>query len=118
MGQINKYGAFKGRDALKMPQNRSTHYDAVTDRQIKVPIGNVDEFLENLKGEKVYARYDRKLADILGRLGYSLSVEQYNWIDDELKKDNSRMNLLVVLGRMGCHLSIEEADRILDAIAQ
>ena len=49
MGQINKYAVLSGRDALKMPENESTHADMRIERQIKVPLReNVEQFLEDI----------------------------------------------------------------------
>lgn len=50
--QINPYNMTKGQDAFIMPVNESMHYDGRIDRQIKVPIDDVDVFLLKLKGAK------------------------------------------------------------------
>lgn len=50
--QIDYYEAYKGADALQMVENESMHYDARIDRQIRIPIPNVHEYLDNLKGKE------------------------------------------------------------------
>lgn len=49
--QIDPYEPLKGMDVLEIDEKDSTHYDAFTDRQIRVPIGDVDEYLRKLKGD-------------------------------------------------------------------
>lgn len=48
--QINPYEAYKGADALVMDDNNGMHYDQKLDRQIKIPIPDVEEYLRELKG--------------------------------------------------------------------
>lgn len=47
--QINPYGVRMGEDVLQIEENESTHYSIKTDRQIQVPIGDVNEFLRRLE---------------------------------------------------------------------
>ncbi len=49
--QVNPYGAYKGADALVIDDNNSMHYDAKIDRQIRIPIPDVREYLRKLKGD-------------------------------------------------------------------
>lgn len=49
--QINPYKAYRGADALVIDDNNSMHYDAKIDRQIKIPIPDVREYLRKLKGD-------------------------------------------------------------------
>lgn len=49
--QINPYGTLKGIDALIITEDDyGVHFDSRVDKQIEVPILDVDEYLENLKG--------------------------------------------------------------------
>lgn len=48
---INPYKAYKGADALVIDDNNSMHYDAKIDRQIRIPIPDVREYLRKLKGD-------------------------------------------------------------------
>ncbi len=47
--QIDPFGICIGRDSLQIERNRSTHYSAKTDRQIKIPLPGFDEFYQKLK---------------------------------------------------------------------
>lgn len=49
--QINPYEAYKGTDVLAIDENNSMHYDAKIDRQIRIPIPDVGEYLRKLKGD-------------------------------------------------------------------
>lgn len=49
--QIDSYETIRGADTLVIDEKDGTHYDVVTDRQITVPIGDVDEYLHKLKGD-------------------------------------------------------------------
>lgn len=49
--QIDPYVAYKGTDALVIDDNNSMHYDAKIDRQIRIPIPDVREYLRKLKGD-------------------------------------------------------------------
>lgn len=48
--QINPYETNKGMDALQIKDNESMHFDGRIDRQIRIPIMDVDEYLRKLKG--------------------------------------------------------------------
>ncbi len=48
--QINPYEINKGMDALQIKDNESMHFDGRIDRQIRIPIMDVDEYLRKLKG--------------------------------------------------------------------
>lgn len=48
--QIDPYKTYKGRDVLQIEANRSTHYSVKTDKQMRVPIADVNEFLRKMKG--------------------------------------------------------------------
>lgn len=50
--QIEPFGIYSGRDTLHIERNRSTHYSAKTDRQIKVPLPGFDEFYRKLNSGK------------------------------------------------------------------
>lgn len=53
--QIELFGVYSGRSTLNIEENRSTHYSAKTDRQIKIPLPGFDEYYRNLnriKGTK------------------------------------------------------------------
>ncbi len=43
--QINPYETNKGMDALQIKDNESMHFDGRIDRQIRIPIMDVDEYL-------------------------------------------------------------------------
>lgn len=49
--QIRPYQAHKGADWLHIDRQKSTHYDAATDRQIRVPIGDINELRRRLRGQ-------------------------------------------------------------------
>lgn len=48
--QIDPYETNKGADALMIKENESMHFDGRIDRQIRIPIPSVDEYLRKLKG--------------------------------------------------------------------
>lgn len=48
--QIRPYQAHKGADLLHIDKKESTHYNATTDRQIRVPIGDIKELRRRLRG--------------------------------------------------------------------
>ena len=50
--QIDLFGTCSGRDSLQIERNRSTHYSAKTDRQIKIPLPGFDEFYRKLNSRK------------------------------------------------------------------
>lgn len=49
--QIRPYQAHKGADLLYIEKKESTHYNAATDRQIRVPIGDIGELRRRLRGQ-------------------------------------------------------------------
>lgn len=49
--QIRPYQAHKGADLLRIEKQESTHYNAATDRQIRVPIGDIRELRRRLRGQ-------------------------------------------------------------------
>lgn len=46
--QIDPSGIYRGKDTLHIEKNRSTHYSAKTDEQIKIPLPGFDEFFRKL----------------------------------------------------------------------
>lgn len=48
--QIRPYQAHKGADWLHIEKKESTHYSAATDRQIRVPIGDINKLRCRLRG--------------------------------------------------------------------
>lgn len=48
--QIRPYQAHKGADWLHIDRQESTHYNAAMDRQIRVPIGDINELRRKLRG--------------------------------------------------------------------
>lgn len=46
--QIEPLGVYSDRSTLNIEENRSTHYSAKTDRQIKIPLPGFDEFYRKL----------------------------------------------------------------------
>lgn len=47
--QIRPYQAHKGADLLHIEKKESTHYNAVTDRQIRVPLGDINKLRRKLR---------------------------------------------------------------------
>lgn len=60
--------------------------------------------------------YNEKMADMMGRLGYHLSVEELEKIQEVIDERPDRDALFSIMGRMGYHLSLEELDEILHTI--
>lgn len=52
--QIEPFGIYSGTDTLDIKENRSTHYSAKTDRQIKIPLPGFDEFYQKLNDGKCF----------------------------------------------------------------
>lgn len=50
--QTDSYEIIRGADTLVINENDGTHYNGVNEGQIIVPIGDVDEYLHNLKGDE------------------------------------------------------------------
>lgn len=48
--QIKPFQMCKGADILHIEKNEGTHYSAKTDRQIRVPIGDIDKLRNRIKG--------------------------------------------------------------------
>lgn len=49
--QTDSYETIRGVDTLVINEKDGTHYNGVDERQIIVPIGDVDEYLHDLKGD-------------------------------------------------------------------
>lgn len=46
--QIDMSGIYREKTKLHIEKNRSTHYSAKTDKQIKIPLPGFDEFFQKL----------------------------------------------------------------------
>ena len=47
--QIRPYQTHKGADWLHIDKQEGTHYNATTDRQIRVPIGDINELRRKIR---------------------------------------------------------------------